>query len=214
MTTLVHGPWVEDADSLDPFDVNQDGSIDELDEGPLIGIGLDQSQHYVIRVEITNSGTTGGLDDAHFWDGIRDNFAFDPIGEDFADDMIDGVCDDDICDGVGEATNCIATLSGPPKKKGPPDLRYVVIEPETDFAASETCETYLYLSTKEASTKGKGSKSTSIFEPSECSFSETDDSGPVPNPIPVNEGVDMFDSNTGELLKGPVGSIHFVPVCP
>ncbi len=70
------------------------------------------------------------------------------------------------------------------------------------------------VATKEASTKGKGSKSTPIFEPSECSFSETDAGGQVANPIPVNEGVDMLDSNTGELLKGPVGSIHFVPVCP
>jgi len=213
-TTLVHGPWVEDTGSLDPFDVNQDGSIDELDEGPLIGIGLDQSQHYVIRVDITNGGTTGGLDDAHFWDGLRDTFAFDPLGEDFADGVINTLCDDDTCDGVGEGLNCTATLSGPSKKKGSPDLRYVVIEPETDLAAGDTCETYLYLSTKAASTKGKGSKNTSIFEPSECSFSETDVNGQVPNLIPVNEGVDMLDSNTGELLQGPVGSIHFVPVCP
>ncbi len=41
-----------------------------------------------------------------------------------------------------------------------------------------------------------------------------DSSGQVPNPIPVNEGVDMLDSNTGELLKGPVGSIHLEPICP
>ncbi len=213
-TTLVDGPWIEYVDYLDSFDVNQDGSIDDLDEGLLIGIGLDQSQHYVIRVEITNSGTTGSLNDTYFWDGLRDTFAFDPLGEDFSDGVIDNLCDDDTCDGIGEGLNCTATLSGPPNKKGSPDLRYVIIEPEIDLDASETCETYLYLSTKAASTKGKGSKNTSIFEPSECSFSETDVNGQVPNPIPVNEGVDMLDSNTGELLQGPVGSIHFVPVCP
>ena len=69
------------------------------------------------------------------------------------------------------------------------------------------------VATKEASTKGKGSKSTPIFGP-ECRFSDTGSSGQVANPIPVNEGVDMLDSNTGELLKGPVGSIHLEPICP
>ena len=70
------------------------------------------------------------------------------------------------------------------------------------------------VATKEASTKGKGSKSTLIFEPFECRFSETNASEQVANPIPMNEGIDMLDSNTGELLKGPLGSIHLEPICP
>ena len=49
---------------------------------------------------------------------------------------------------VSEVTNCTETLSGPPKKKGTPEPRYVVIEPETDFDAGATCETYLYVATK------------------------------------------------------------------
>jgi hypothetical protein len=198
------------------FDVNEDGSINEEDDGR-IRVGSDHEQFFLLRTRVTNCGDAGDLDEVVFWDGLREHFVFDARYEDLSDDgSEDDICADGMCDGVGEDPSgaCPIELSGLPQKKGESELRSVVISPEDGFAADETCETRLYLKTKEAETKGKNTKKPQVFEPSECTFSGTFSGGQVANPIPINEGVDTINEVDELKLAGPIGTRHAYPVCP
>ena len=168
------------------------------------------------KTRLTNVGKAGDFDDVAFWDGLGEHFVFDPRYEDLTDDGFeDDICADGMCDGVGEDVSgaCPIELSGLPQKKGESEPRSVVISPEDNFAANETCETRLYLKTKEAETKGKGPQKPQVFEPTECFFSATSD-GQVADPVPVNEGVDVINEVDEVKVSGPIGARHAYPVCP
>jgi len=180
---------------------------------------LAHAQHYSMRVSITNGFETGAFDGLAFWNTVEDKFALDPTGEDEADDgVIGGSCTDGVCDGVISSGNCLVTISGPSVKKNRINLRYVIIEPNGldrgtgGDAINGTCDTTVFLVTKQASGSGKGKKAAASFEPIDCQEGATSSAASLFNTVTLSKGVRAFDAATKELLLGPVGSIELEPI--
>ena len=113
VSTELMGPFIDTGVDFESFDVNEDGFIDEEDDGR-IRVGSDEPLFFLLRTRLRNICGTGALDDWVFWDRIREQFAYAPGYEDRDDGCADG-----ICDGVGEDVSgaCPIELSGLPQKR-------------------------------------------------------------------------------------------------
>jgi hypothetical protein len=206
------GPWREDdAGELVPFDVD---GLGRLDEGRLIGVGLDHAQHYAYTIAISHAGAAADtLDGLSFLDVLPDGFKLDPKGEAFDDSgTVKGACLDGTCDGIIQDLSCPVTTSGPGKGKKAAH-KYLSIEPE-GLPPGTACWTTVFAVTVEGDT-GDKKKDGAAFAPTQCQYATTGDDTLITNTVPMNDGVRVFEKVSDTFLFGPVGPLLLRPInCP
>jgi hypothetical protein len=203
---FVEGPLMDSGDGLlVSFDANDDGMIDELDE-MVAAIGLPHAQHFEYQLDIRNKGVTGSLADMATLTSVQEGFELDDTGEDQADGCADGVCD-----GVASDGTCTVTLSGPPAKKGDPDLRYIAIEADS-LAQDAVCSVQIFVRSVAGDGNRKGRNSGGFF-PTSCMIADTSDSI-LTDTIPLSSGARVFDEPTNSLLAHIKGIQLPLAQCP
>ena len=220
--TFLNGPRVDDGTGTLVDLVALAGLITGSNDHGSIDVGRLDSQFYEFKIDITNDGTHGVLDDAIVSDPIPDTYDLDPLcGDDpvaastscdpvgggtFVDRDSDTFADGIINDTPAKCTVSSSTSEGGKKKGGAglePEFVTIIID---NLLAGETCMVRVFVRTDE-----NPAKKTALFEPVAC---RDLDSG-VFDTIPLNEGVKMFDPITGDRLLGPLGSLQLTPNnCP
>ncbi len=155
---------------------------------------------------IRNNGGTGSLADMATLTSVQEGFELDDMGEDQADGCADGVCD-----GVASDGTCTVTLSGPPVKKGDPDLRYIAIEADS-LAQDAVCSVQIFVRSVAGDGNRKGRNSGGFF-PTSCMIADTSDSI-LTDTIPLSSGARVFDEPTNSLLAHIKGIQLPLAQCP
>lgn len=196
-------------------------AANDNDDG-VIGIGLDQSQHYVFELETTDLpiGTV-------VFDVIPGEFDLDSDDE-FTANACTG--DPELCDGVefNDAV-CVATPSRAP---GASQGNLPKLEPEfltIEIVAVGTCTITVWVRTDgnpghlDSDGGNPADDSTnvwSLFEPTGC-MAFRDDLGmlladgngdPIVDTIALNDGFKEFEAASGKRLLGPAGSLQLTPI--
>ncbi len=196
---LVSGPN-DNAGASIPVDVNP------LDAGG-IEVSRPTAQHFEIKITITNDGGDGAIDGLKVFDVFGAEFDPDPDAEDGnINGTIDNAsCSPGDCDGikvVGGTGVCTASINPHDigRKLDPHFVRIVL----TDLDEGDTCMVTVWVETSENPASAKGKKDPQ-WEPTSCDLVMAED---LFNTFTLNEGLKVFDPDSGIRLLGPVGSLQ------
>ncbi len=231
--TLLSGP--KDDSTADIDAVGSQTLVEGSNDAGAIWIGLDESQHYIFEIKITND-TGSTLNDTVASDLVPAEFDLDPgAHEDASDGSLNDSCTDGTCDGTtdgdpelekpgfeSDSGACVVTHSQPDSASKPepppkqPEFFTIVIDGLADEAM---CTITIYVKTDE----NPGGGASPDFEPTSCRQLATidhDDNGgtdeiPVNDTLTLNEGVKVFQIEPandlpahGERQFGPVSSLQ------
>ncbi len=105
-----------------------------------------------------------------------------------------------------------ATLSGPPVKKGEPDLRYIAVDADS-LGQNQACLIRIFVRTVASSTKGKGKSPSITYHPAECVALDTLDAA-VTDTVLLTQGVRIFEETDDEFLGDIKGIWLPATQCP
>ena len=205
--SFVTGPLMDEGGGiLVPFDTNNDGTTDQGDQ-MIAAVALAHSQHFEYLLTVRNNGRAGSLTGLAVASAVQDGFELDGMGEENADDCFDGTCD-----GVALSGACLATLSGPPVKKGEPDLRYIAVDADS-LGQNQACLIRIFVRTVASSTKGKGKSPSITYHPAECVALDTLDAA-VTDTVLLTQGARIFEEIDDEFLGDIKGIWLPATQCP
>ncbi len=193
--------------------------VNPLDDGGILVLSPD-TQRFEFKITITNDGENGAIDGLKIFDVVgaefdpdcdaEDGTINDPLGtEDCPDNGDDGIA---VTGGTGD---CTATITSHDSgRKLDPHFILIVLD---DLEAGETCEVTVWVNTDENPSsvrKGGGngeedeeetSSPLEKFSPTSCDLVMEPD---LFNTFTLNEGLKVFDPDSGIRLLGPVGSLQ------
>ena len=205
--SFVTGPLMDEGSGiLVPFDTNNDGTTDQGDQ-MIAAVALAHSQHFEYLLTVRNNGSAGSLTGLAVASAVQDGFELDGMGEEDADG-----CSDGTCDGVALSGACLATLSGPPVKKGEPDLRYIAVDADS-LGQNQACLIRIFVRTVASSIKGKGKSRSIIYHPAEFVALDTLDAA-VTDTVLLTQGGRIFEETDDEFLGDIKGIWLPATQCP
>ena len=166
--------------------------ITDVEQGPFIKIGV-RDQHWDFEISITGGEDT---DEQVYVDAIPSLYELSPFFEEFDTGL---GCLDGFCNGIGEDPMCPVTVTAPQSNR-PSGQTLTAIEPD-GLGADEICKTTVYVKLRQRIRS--------------CPTAAIDDGSELDYTFPFNDGVQVFDADTNELLGGPFDPIRLAPVgCP
>ena len=203
---LVSGP---NDNSGNPITV----TVNPFDAGGVLVLSPD-SQHFAYKITITNDGENGALDGLKIFDVVGAEFDPDLDAEDDAlpGAFVNPCPDGDDCDGIDAAGTGICTATITPHESGRKlDPHFIVIVLD-NLLQNQTCVVTVFVKTDENPSsvrktgEGDSSDPKEKFSPTSCDLvmAEPD----LFNTFTLNEGVKVFDPDSGIRLLGPVDSLQ------
>ncbi len=161
-----------------------------MEQGPIIVIDV-HDQHWDFEISITGGDDSDGQ---VYVDALPSLYELAPFFE-----TLETGCSDGDCDGADEDPMCPVTVTAP-RSNRQSGQTLIAIGPD-GLGGGEICKTTVYVKLRQRIRS--------------CPTAAIDDGSELNYTFPFNDGVQVFDADTNELLGGPFDPIRLMPVgCP